>query len=509
MTVPSPPFDLQYLKQNLENIKDVGGNAYMADCPVPSPLPHSVAFGENGTGLKLICFGEEKHSSEKIVDAITGVGLPVLQTKRAEDWHPFPNHAIPKALLKLAAEAAVEGGYPPEFVIVPGLAVLAAACGASHVVKFSTTWTEYPILWTAIVASPGAGKSPALSLVTEALRIHDNQIWEAWKRETEDMDAKEQKPILKRTLCSNITMEKQIELLAENPRGLLRCVDEVSEVVGGLNQYKSGKGSDRPQLLSMWSGDRMSRDRIKSSGPVIVDHPVCSIAGGMQPSKVKDFLSGDDGMAERWLIAHFTEVEADKPGQDANPTSIELWNALVSSILHFREHETEPFICSLSDEGRVTWEAFRERNRQRYNKTAYDPMKSYWRKLNRHAGRLITTLHVAEALEALTPAERLVSSETVEHGIHIAEWFAHQYQSNLPREENLMESPSLAHKDNAVAKLREYIIRKGGTVTRKNIQADHVAGCRTPEKVNELIRWYSDVYPEDVMGNNTFQIQAM
>src|SRR5262249_30303401 len=63
------------------------------------------------------------------------------------------------------------------------------------------------------------------------------------------------RPIRRRVMLDKVTgAEKLIRLLSENPRGLLQCKDELTALIGGMNQYRGGRGDDRQTYLSLWSG---------------------------------------------------------------------------------------------------------------------------------------------------------------------------------------------------------------------------------------------------------------
>ena len=73
----------------------------------------------------------------------------------------FPLHALPPTLRRYLEEAAHAKEAPVEFVAVPMLAALGVAIGASRRFMIERTWLELPTLYTAVVAPPASGKSPA------------------------------------------------------------------------------------------------------------------------------------------------------------------------------------------------------------------------------------------------------------------------------------------------------------------------------------------------------------
>lgn len=491
----------QFPWHKLTGVQKLDDTFYLADCPLCEQ--HSLAIRDQEDETSVKCAG---NCSEKdlwgFLDERT---IPEIKPPKVlEGTKPFPAHTIPEPLLNLATEVGRSGGYPKEFLIVPGLSALAGAIGGTYAVQFDSTRIERPILWTAVVAKPGAGKSPALDTVMYPFHEFDRRERMEFQNEYQGWDPKsgEPEPILRRSIISNITLEAQIELMAHNPRGMLRVVDEVAEVIGALNQYKGGRGADRQQLLTLWSGGTVYRDRIKQKAPVVVDDPTCSIAGGMQPSKVTSFLSGDDGMSQRWLLAYYPNTKTSF-GEDANPVIIELWNSLIYKLLRLEFHGL-PTICTLSPEAKKVWIAYRRRNEDHTNRATNDVMSSYWAKLSRHTGRLITTLHVSEAVAQESIPPKQVSAETTQNGIEIADWFAEQYLANLPAEENWMLPRHLRDQDVAVAKLLEYVRASDHPVNRREIQTYKVGGARSPQEVDGLIERFKAIYPELVVAGNKF-----
>jgi Protein of unknown function (DUF3987) len=495
---------VQTLLDQLSDVKTDGKGVYWADCPAVTEkdLPHPFSFQQNGRGAEVRCWAN--HTDEQVWEGLAPDNTPAVRRTGEEKWIPFPAHAIPKSLLKLAEEASVAGGYPAEFVIIPGLSVLAGAMGKTYSISLGTTWPERAVLWTGVVAHSGAGKSPALDLVMEPIHYFDSDRSEEWTAEHKAWDPKgeEPEPILRRTFCSDVTMESLVEILAENPRGMVREVDEVASVVSGLNQYKGGKGNDRTQLLTLWHGSIITRDRIRNKAPVIVKQPNCSITGGIQPSRVAEFLQGGDGLAERWLLGFFTGVEVQPAGEDVNPITVENWRALIFKLLNLEyRSEDGSTLCFLTPEAKQLWNEFWDKNRVRHNQTTNTQMKSYWSKLNRHAGRIACLLHVVESIDAGQLPGKEVQRETMEHAIHISEWFAHQFEENLPAQENKMLPRNMRDMDDAVQDLHQkLLLEESRTFTIRQIQRKRIGGVQTSAEAQALATRYNETYPESFQG---------
>jgi hypothetical protein len=218
---------------------------------------------------------------------------------------------------------------PPELVAVPALSVLAAAIGSARVLEVKGGWREFPALWTAVVADPSSKKTPAQQHAVApaerrqmahkaqhelAMERHREALleWEAMKKAAAKGTAvpeKPEAPKMRHNLVQDITVEALAVRLEENPRGLLAAHDELSGFFRSHDQYKpGGKGDERQKYLSLWSSRMLKVDR-KGDDPVIVERPVVSIAGGIQPDVLAELAPGgradkDDGMVHRFLFAY-------------------------------------------------------------------------------------------------------------------------------------------------------------------------------------------------------------
>ena len=229
---------------------------------------------------------------------------------------PFPTEVLPIHLRTFVEEAAASIGCPPEFVGVPMLATLGAAIGNSRVLEVKTHYTESAALYTAIIGDPGSSKSPALNAATvPALRKQEelgreyNEAFAEYNRERNQAGAEgldpPVEPFYRRTMVQNTTVEALTERLRENPRGLLSNNDELSGWLRGMDQYKSGKGSDRQFWLSTWSNSPVFVDRKGRKDPLMISRSFVGIAGGIQPGILSEVRNErEDGLMDRFLFAY-------------------------------------------------------------------------------------------------------------------------------------------------------------------------------------------------------------
>jgi hypothetical protein len=219
------------------------------------------------------------------------------------------------------------------------LATLSSAIGTSRVVEIKGGWREWPALFLAVVAPPGAMKTPAAKVAKKPAFERQRELGKAYLKEEEDFqretrqweverrDAQKasepapeqpEAPSMGRCWASDTTVEALVVILEDNPRGLLVYRDELAGWVRSMDQYKGGKGSDRQHWLNLWSTDEVVVDRKSRMGePIILAKPFVSLFGGIQPAMLGELRAGmEDGLMDRFLFAYparrhvrFTEKE--------------------------------------------------------------------------------------------------------------------------------------------------------------------------------------------------------
>src|SRR5262249_23601142 len=156
---------------------------------------------------------------------------------------------LPEPLAAYAIEAAASLGCDPAFLALPLLAVTGSAIGNTRVIRLKRGWEEPSVFWSALVSDSGTLKSPAQSRAVGRLYRIQKRLFEEYKEKlaayqnelqeytTKKLQAKKNgddpgpapdKPVQRRIVCSDITIEKLAEVLEANPRGLLVARDELS-----------------------------------------------------------------------------------------------------------------------------------------------------------------------------------------------------------------------------------------------------------------------------------------
>ncbi len=258
----------------------------------------------------------------------------------------FPVDAMPAPCRPLIRETTAALGCAPELVALPMLATLSSAIGTSRVIEVKGGWREWASLFVAVVASPGAMKTPAAKVAKKPAFERQRKLGKAhaeekeeWRQETREWEVEKREaqkagepapeepavPSMGRCVASDTTVEALVSILEDNPRGLLIHRDELAGWVRSMDQYKGGKGSDRQHWLNLWSTDEVIVDRKSRMGePVILARPFVSLFGGIQPAMLGELGAGsEDGLMDRFLFAYpaprhvrFTEEEVSEEAQE-------------------------------------------------------------------------------------------------------------------------------------------------------------------------------------------------
>jgi hypothetical protein len=273
-------------------------------------------------------------------------GWPELTTitPRLRPVPAFNESLFPPALRPALRDVAHRMQCPPDWLAVAWLVALGAVVGNRCGIRpkqLDTAWLEVPNLWGAIVAEPSKLKTPTLAAALAPLKhldklardqhLQDAQLHEAaadvlrarkeaikkkLSKAADKCDETELQrlqvelaeletitpPIARRYVVNDTTVEKLVELLGQNPRGLLVFRDELTGLL--TTWEKQGRESDRQFYLEAWNGTGdYSSDRI-GRGSLHIPHCCLSLLGGIQPDKLAHYLQQtlhgeNDGMTQR------------------------------------------------------------------------------------------------------------------------------------------------------------------------------------------------------------------
>jgi len=361
-------------------------------------------------------FGDEFSPQWKTPEEISAELLPVPALTPA---------LIPAGLRPWIVDVAERQQCPLDFPTAAALVAASSLVGRTLAIrpKREDDWEVIPNLWGAVVARSGTLKTPALnegmapinqlrskaekrfkddlanrkfiSTVNEARKDDLAKKIRAALKEGKDPeilkaaydDILEDKPIEKRYVTNDTTVEKLGELLNENPRGLLVYRDELTGFLSSLE--RQGRENDRAFYLEAWNGNgKFDYDRI-TRGTVHIEATTVSLLGGIQPAPLEAYLretfadGRDDGLIQRFQLvvypdmpAHWVNVDR-QPDTQARKTAIAIFATLdalipltVGAVI---EEEHLPYV-RFTAEGQELFDAWRARLEEKLRSTDEHPV---------------------------------------------------------------------------------------------------------------------------------------
>jgi hypothetical protein len=238
--------------------------------------------------------------------------------------------------------------------------------------KFDTRWTESPRLWVMVVSESGQKKTPCFKAAIEPIKeIEKNLFFQfqedmaAYKRSKELYDKQKtkpvkdsgkteitepDKPVQKRFLADDITVEAFRRILEHNDHGVGVAKDELAGWITSFDIYRNSKqgSKDRADYCELYQGGQKFFDRAEK-GFTYVPNWSASIVGFIQPGPVRRTLGEiiDDGMLARFLVCH---GQRQGQGVDRKPDyiAINAYHQVIKQLskLEPKDGESETFLFS-------------------------------------------------------------------------------------------------------------------------------------------------------------------
>jgi hypothetical protein len=335
--------------------------------------------------------------------ATSGVSVDAPPTP--EDWpdpEPIPSglapvpaldpEILPEGLAPWLTDIAERMQVPLDFVAIPAMIMLGSLLGNKFGIcpKEFDSWVEPANLWGMIIGRPGFMKSPAASEVFRPLRKAEMEAGTAYglvakqyaidaaiykkKREKainsgqQPTDPEPEEPKQRRYFVNDVTYQKLVEILKDNPNGVLYHRDELVALLRAMRREENSEG--RGFLMDAWAGkshystDRIGRGHV--GAPAIV-----SMFGTTQPGAISEFVrhavvggKEDDGLIQRlgltaWPDASPAWANVDrypqKASRDLAYAIFERLNKLTSADVGAEQgpYDDLPFLRFASDALRV------------------------------------------------------------------------------------------------------------------------------------------------------------
>lgn len=315
-------------------------------------------------------------------------------------------------------------------------AILAAAStliGNSAVLRANDGYDVKAILYMAIVAPPGATKTPAIKSVFRILEDLDDQDYDIYVHEKKiykDLHAKfrnqqkggslkePEKPILRQNLIKDSTIEMLIKILSYNPQGCCMLADELSGFLNRMNRY--GENDEIQKWLEMWSGSPVLMQRIGREEDK-VQNPYCTIIGGIQPGVLESLSSKANefnGFYHRFLFLYPEPSKKRDWAQYVIPEQVKAdFNNVFKNILFFRSRKR---IFTMSNEANMLYAEWFNNKNLKYNVASNDNIKGIIAKYQDYCLRFSLIIQI---LNDGNTFNAIVNHLSMERAIRLTEYF--------------------------------------------------------------------------------------
>jgi DNA polymerase I-like protein with 3'-5' exonuclease and polymerase domains len=429
-------------------------------------------------------------------------GGPARRPRYFAPYRPFPLHTLPEPLRSYVDQGARALGCDPAYVALPGLAAFAGLVGNTHVIRLKRGWEEPPVFWAVAVGDSGSLKTPAYKLaINPLLKVQidlikehagkmeqyeaDLAAYEARKKQRDkdvedasDLD-KPEEPVCFRFMVSDITIERLAEIEEDNPRGVLAARDELAAWINSFSRYKGKSGgSDGANWLELHSGGHLVYDRKTGDRrTIVVRGATASVAGGIQPGVLARAMTPeylDSGMTARCLMAMPPKLLKRWSDLEIDPQVREAYEAAVRKLLELGMDKDdngnpEPFVVRMTPEARAAWVRFYDEWGETQEGLDGD-LAAAFSKLEAYAARFALLHHVvthlprtgSDELDVRDPSDP-VDVESMTAGVELARWFAYEA-------ERVYAMLGEKEEDTAERRLVEFIRRKGGAISARELQ---------------------------------------
>ena len=383
----------------------------------------------------------------------------------------FPVHVFPKQVQEIIRATSECSDYPMDFISPSVLFAASVAIGNTHCVEVKTNWIETPILFLAIVGSPGINKTHPLSFAIQPLLDKDIQVNTEYRKAIKEYDdimamgKKEREenmitdtpiePKLKKYIVSDITPESLASILEDNPRGIALYADELASWFNNFNRYS--KGSEEQFWLMAFSASPIQINRKNIRGSISIKRPYISVSGTIQPDLLRDLAEGSrskNGFIDRILFAYPPRLQKKYWSTEELPSNItKSWHSIISGLIDLEQCVDDngsaiPQIIKYSPEAWGKLYEWHKYNTDLANDTDKESIKGIYSKLEIYISRFALTLQMLRFRCGESTKEQ-IDTQSIEGAIAIVEYFrttALRVQQTLNAGELFKEIPTETRK---------------------------------------------------------------
>jgi hypothetical protein len=376
----------------------------------------------------------------------------------------MPMGVFPALVREAITNVSTNKGVAPDMVGAYFLALASACIGRSRLISYSPTWSEAANLYILVAAETGVGKSHTQRFIFKELsrmeakhkiayqeeRRKYEEAMETFRKSSRPKSPAKagealempKRPTNVQYMLDDSTIEAAVELLFDNPRGLMWLVDEFHGFFSSLDRYsgsKSGAVSEgKRRLLSAYDGRTISMSRKSKDGrsnEIYVDSATLSICGCVQTGLLPEVFSHADlvqGSPQRFLFVRCAPQKAFMMPVPEIPESVGRLISRITRHLSGLEMQEDPdgrivgAQVGMADDARRVFEVFCNSVTAKAHGTA---MAGFAAKMRGQALRLALALHYLRQACEGDVVDRDVTFGDMSSAVTLADYFYAQAQS--------------------------------------------------------------------------------
>ena len=366
------------------------------------------------------------------------------ELKSKENDGRFPLMVFPEFIQNYIDELQAVLGYPQDFTAGAFLYSVSIGIGNTRVFELKKGMRAKANIFLTLVGRPGVHKSNPFQFALRRLHEIERNIEKEYLKELaiyeaeqekplKERDATIKKPILTNYLLNDFTPEVLAKELGTNARGLGIFADEILGWLLNLNKYNGG--SNEESYLSLWNGFGYKVSRA-SKEQITVRNPFVSIAGTIQPERMKKAFSGKEsnGFLDRLLFIYPDGLDSPKwNGDNIDFSNDDHFDNIITDLyrkLDFNINEFGdrlPMVITPSEKAKeviIEW----QRSFASSNDNEDEDTQSLGAKIENYILRFNLILHIIAWITGEESEEFVSSEQTARNAIILAEYFFAQAQ---------------------------------------------------------------------------------
>ncbi len=358
---------------------------------------------------------------------------PIIEEKKVVT-PLLPIDGLPDFLQNLITNCTEVYGTHRDFWV--GAFLAATAIGIGQTQQLMGKYTNASVLWLALSAPSGVGKTEPLTfafkpfhlLDLESIKIFEIEFREYERIKSMNKAAKKEEgiisdpeiPLCKQYILTDATPEALTKAHKSNIRGVNIERDELHGWLLDIGRYS--KSGEVQNMLSSWSQKTFTVNRVEGA-PKKILHPFINITGGIQPDIIPELAK--DHRAVNGFMQRFCFVypdEAIRPEYSSIELSDELkekYAEYIGNLLKLTGYCEKVY---LSNAAQSIYETFVNKNTKLINAEKIDYLKALYAKLDVISLRFALIIHFAK-WACTSVDEPSITPETMQSAIDITEYF--------------------------------------------------------------------------------------